>query len=133
MLIITRKIGEAITIGDNIRFKVARITGNNVSLAVSAPMFKEIDQTESTIKIGGSINIGNEIEIFILGIQGRQVRLGIKAPEKTVVHREEIYVKIKAENDRTPLSGRSTFKPKKPNFLKKTVNSFGRWLIKISK
>ncbi len=51
-----------------------------------------------TRKLGESITIGDDIRVSVLGIRGRQVRLGIEAPVKVVVHREEIYVKIQAEN-----------------------------------
>ena len=51
-----------------------------------------------TRKLGESITIGDNIKVQVLGIRGRQVRLGIEAPEDVVVHREEIYVKIQAEN-----------------------------------
>ncbi len=51
-----------------------------------------------TRKLGESITIGDDIKVSVLGIRGRQVRLGIEAPVKVVVHREEIYVKIQAEN-----------------------------------
>ena len=51
-----------------------------------------------TRKLGESITIGDDIKVSILGVRGRQVRLGIEAPDSVVVHREEIYVKIQAEN-----------------------------------
>lgn len=51
-----------------------------------------------TRKLGESITIGDDIKVSILGVRGRQVRLGIDAPNDVVVHREEIYVKIQAEN-----------------------------------
>lgn len=37
MLILTRKSGEAIRIGDNIRLKIVEIRGNQVRLGVEAP------------------------------------------------------------------------------------------------
>ena len=51
-----------------------------------------------TRRLGESITIGDNIKVSVLGIHGRQVRLGIDAPPEVVVHREEIYVKIQAEN-----------------------------------
>ena len=51
-----------------------------------------------TRKLGESITIGDDIKVSVLGIQGRQVRLGIEAPLDVVVHREEVYVRIQAEN-----------------------------------
>lgn len=37
MLALTRRPGETIVIGDNIRIKVAEVTGNQVKLAIDAP------------------------------------------------------------------------------------------------
>jgi len=51
-----------------------------------------------TRKLGESITIGDDIKVSVLGVRGRQVRLGIDAPSNVVVHREEIYVKVQAEN-----------------------------------
>ncbi|XOU94071.1 MAG: carbon storage regulator CsrA [Candidatus Kerfeldbacteria bacterium] len=48
-----------------------------------------------TRRLGESITIGDDIKVSVLGIHGRQVRIGIQAPEDVVVHREEIYIKIK--------------------------------------
>jgi carbon storage regulator len=54
-----------------------------------------------TRKLGEAINIGDEIKVSVLGIHGRQVRIGIEAPNDVVIHREEIYAKIQAENKRS--------------------------------
>ncbi len=51
-----------------------------------------------TRRLGESITIGDDIKVSVLGIHGRQVRLGIEAPPEVIVHREEIYIKIQAEN-----------------------------------
>lgn len=57
-----------------------------------------------TRRVGENINIGNEITVQTLGIKGNQVRLGISAPKAIAVHREEIYNKIQAEQEKeTPL------------------------------
>lgn len=57
-----------------------------------------------TRRLGECIIIGDDIKISVLGIHGRQVRLGIDAPKEVVVHREEVYVKIQAENRRASKS-----------------------------
>lgn len=50
-----------------------------------------------TRKSGETIRIGNNISITVLGISGQQVRLGITAPAEVEVHREEIFLRIQAE------------------------------------
>lgn len=44
-----------------------------------------------------SVMIGDEVVITVLGVKGNQVRLGIKAPKHIAVHREEIFERIKLE------------------------------------
>ncbi|MGI9570100.1 MAG: carbon storage regulator CsrA [Desulfobulbia bacterium] len=51
-----------------------------------------------TRKIGEAVKIGDDIEVSIIGVKGNQVRLGINAPNDVAVHREEIYERIKQDN-----------------------------------
>ena len=51
-----------------------------------------------TRKSGEAINVGNEITVTVLEVRGGQVRLGIQAPVNVIIHRRELYEKIKAEN-----------------------------------
>ncbi|MGV0005202.1 MAG: carbon storage regulator CsrA [Candidatus Porifericomitaceae bacterium WSBS_2022_MAG_OTU9] len=48
-----------------------------------------------TRRVGEALVIGDDVSITILGIRGNQVRVGVDAPKDVVVHREEIYRKIK--------------------------------------
>ncbi len=51
-----------------------------------------------TRKAGESITIGDDIRVMVMEVKGKQVRLGIEAPADCVVHREEVYRRIQAEN-----------------------------------
>ncbi|TWT48797.1 carbon storage regulator [Botrimarina hoheduenensis] len=42
MLVLSRKAGQAITIGDDITIEVRRVAGNRVTLALQAPAEKRI-------------------------------------------------------------------------------------------
>jgi carbon storage regulator len=50
-----------------------------------------------TRRTGETLMIGEEITVTVLGVKGNQVRLGINAPKNVAVHREEIYERIKRE------------------------------------
>lgn len=53
MLVLTRRLGEAITIGDNIKLIVVEIDGNQVKLGIEAPREIEIYREELFEKIKG--------------------------------------------------------------------------------
>jgi carbon storage regulator len=50
-----------------------------------------------TRRVGETVMIGDEVSIKVLGVKGNQVRVGINAPKHVAVHREEIYERIKRE------------------------------------
>jgi len=50
-----------------------------------------------TRRIGETLMVGDEVTVTILSVKGNQVRIGVNAPEEVAVHREEIYERIKAE------------------------------------
>lgn len=55
-----------------------------------------------TRRVGETIMIGNEVTVTVIGIKGNQVRVGINAPKSVAVHREEIYERIKLEQQGGP-------------------------------
>jgi len=57
-----------------------------------------------TRRVGETLMIGDEVTVTVLGVKGNQVRIGVNAPKEVAVHREEIYDRIKREQD----SGEST-------------------------
>jgi len=58
-----------------------------------------------TRRVGEAVMIGNEETVTILGVKGNQVRVGVNAPRDVAVHREEIFERIKRE-DQAGDSGR---------------------------
>jgi len=52
-----------------------------------------------TRRVGETVMIGNEVTVTVLGVKGNQVRIGVNAPKDVPVHREEIFERIKREQD----------------------------------
>jgi carbon storage regulator len=55
-----------------------------------------------TRRVGETVMIGDDVTITVLGVKGNQVRVGINAPKHVAVHREEIYERIKREQQPEP-------------------------------
>lgn len=56
-----------------------------------------------TRKIGESLMIYDNITVTVLGVKGTQVRIGVDAPRNVIVHREEIFKKLKIEKEKNNL------------------------------
>ena len=52
-----------------------------------------------TRRVGETLMVGDDVTITVLGVKGNQVRIGINAPKDVAVHREEIYDRIRKEQD----------------------------------
>tara|TARA_R110002051_G_scaffold272298_2_gene332808 strand:+ start:2921 stop:3259 length:339 start_codon:yes stop_codon:yes gene_type:complete len=96
MLILTRRVGEALVIGEGLKVELIEIKANSVRLAIHdnkgacKPIFVNRDVSQTLILV-------DDVVIHILEINGRQVRMGTNAPKSISIHREEIYKKIQAE------------------------------------
>ena len=53
-----------------------------------------------TRKAKQSIMIGDDVEVTVLSCDSTKVRLGINAPAEIAVHRTEVYLAVKSEDDR---------------------------------
>ena len=57
-----------------------------------------------TRRVGETLMVGDDVTITVLGVKGNQVRIGINAPKEVPVHREEIYLRIKNEEQADSLN-----------------------------
>jgi len=69
------------------------------------PFGKEQEMLILTRRVGETVMIGDDIAVTVLGVKGNQVRVGVNAPKEVSVHREEIYERIKRE-EQTGISSR---------------------------
>ena len=52
-----------------------------------------------TRRVGEAVMIGSDVTVTVLGVKGNQVRIGVNAPRDVAVHREEIFERIKREEE----------------------------------
>lgn len=52
-----------------------------------------------TRRVGETLIIGKDCTVTVLGVKGNQVRIGINAPKHIAIHREEIYERVKREQE----------------------------------
>lgn len=50
-------------------------------------------------QVNQSIMIGDDVEISVVDIKGDKVRIGINAPANVAVHRKEVWLAIRTENE----------------------------------
>lgn len=62
-------------------------------------------------RAGESIVIGQDVVVTVLEVRGDVVRVGVSAPRGVDVHREEVFIELRAEN-------RSAAGPASPEALK---------------
>jgi carbon storage regulator len=60
-----------------------------------------------TRRVGETVMLGENVTVTVLGVKGNQVRVGVNAPRDVAVHREEIFERIKREEQ----DGGSTDRP----------------------
>ena len=82
MLVLTRRLGESIVVGDDI------ITVLNIQ---EDQVYLDVNISESvTINLQESVSIREGITITVVKIDKSQVKLGIAAPDSVTINRKEV-------------------------------------------
>jgi carbon storage regulator len=58
-----------------------------------------------TRKLGESIIIGEKVQLSVVEINKKNIKIGINAPKDITIYREEVFEKIKEENEMSSTSG----------------------------
>ncbi len=91
MLVLTRRLGESLIIGNDIKITVSNICKTQINLCVN-------DSQCVIVNLQESISIRDDIIVKVVKIDKAQVKLGIEAPEDVTINREEVYMKDQVGN-----------------------------------
>jgi len=83
MLVLTRRQGESLRIGNDNKITVCIIYKTQIKLEIN-------DSEVVAIKLQESISIGDGIKISVENISNSQVQIGIIAPKDVKIDREEV-------------------------------------------
>ena len=57
-----------------------------------------------TRKVGEKLMVGNDVIVTIVGVKANQVRIGVNAPKDLTVHRQEVYERLRRDQNRARLT-----------------------------
>ena len=84
MLVLTRREGEGLLIGNDIRITVLIIFEKRIKLQL-----KGLENKVITCRLGATTPIRDDITVKVVDIDQKQVKLGIEAPKDMKIDREE--------------------------------------------
>ena len=82
MLILSRKVGQSIQIGNDLRITVKAVNRGEVDIALSDVLI--------TVKIGETIQLTDGVGLMLTSIARRQAKIGIKADKRIKILRGEL-------------------------------------------
>jgi sRNA-binding carbon storage regulator CsrA len=84
MLVLARREGEGLLIGNDIRVTVLIIFEKRIKLQL-----QDLENKVITCRLGATTPIRDDITVKVVDIDQKQVKLGIKAPNDMKIDREE--------------------------------------------
>ena len=85
MLVLTRREGEGLLIGNDIRVTVLIIFEKRIKLQL-----KDLENKVITCHLGTTTLIRGDITVKVVDIDQKQVKLGIEAPKDMKIDRDEV-------------------------------------------
>lgn len=52
-----------------------------------------------TRRVGETVKVGDDIDVTVVSVNGNRVQIAFEAPQDVAVHREEVYQRIRGEED----------------------------------
>ncbi len=98
MLVLTRRLGESLLIGGDIKVTALTIDKKQVKLSVN-------DSEGITLDLQETTTIRDGITVKLVKTDKSQVKLGINAPESMSINREEVYKNDQVGNVSSSNSG----------------------------
>jgi carbon storage regulator len=99
VLILTRRIGERILIGEKPNQKHVTVVATNAMRGSATLHASNLQHTK--LLIDQELGLSAEITVKLIDVHGKQCRLGVSAPRSVAVHREEIAQRIAAQQLRS--------------------------------
>jgi carbon storage regulator len=91
MLVLTRKLGEAIAIGDDIKVVVMQIKGKQVRIGIKADSATPIYREEVYERVQIENQTASQPELIVMEAAQKTLSLALKAPKKSgIVLRKRI-------------------------------------------
>ena len=85
MLVLTRREGEGLLIGNDIRVTVLIVFEKRIKLQL-----KNLENKVITCRLGATTPIRGDITVKVVDIDQKQVKLGIEAPKDMKIDRDEV-------------------------------------------
>ena len=83
MLVLTRREGEGMLIGNDVRVTVLIVFEKRIKL-----LLKDLENKVITCHLGATVPIRGDIAVKVVDIDQKQVKLGIEAPKDMKINRE---------------------------------------------
>jgi sRNA-binding carbon storage regulator CsrA len=96
MLLLTRRIKEKLTIGDDLEITLLEIDHKNEEIKIEIYNKKTNNSDLELLTLKKFFRLNKDVTILITYIKGRQTTFAIGAPREIPIHRYEIYRKIQA-------------------------------------
>ena len=85
MLVLARREGEGLLIGNDIRVTVLIVFEKRIKLQL-----KNLENKVITCRLGATTPIRDDISVKVVDIDQKQVKLGIEAPKDMKIDRDEV-------------------------------------------